>query len=203
MRLFEFFEYLCWNQIKENLLDEYNKQLDEKKVKLIDDYYKKNTDDKNIIKKVELAGAVRKFISRYLAGKRGQSEYGRDKNLFAYLTRFDLWERNIDEYELEQEFSKLSSEVKITIGEAKNFYEKLGGDNEIFKEFFKEEEMKNVNNEIILGNERTDKNIIFMNKMKSNEEEEEIVDGKNQKEKQNDEIIGDNNGKNFKKRKLY
>ena len=53
VRIFEFFEHLCWNQITDNLLDEFKKPLNEDKIKLIEDYYKNNNDDKNNIKKIE------------------------------------------------------------------------------------------------------------------------------------------------------
>ena len=46
--------------------------------------------------------------------------------LFDYLIRVDLWVRNIDDPKFEKEFFELSK-FKITVGEGKDFYEKLGG----------------------------------------------------------------------------
>ena len=42
VRIFEFFEHLCWEQIKEYLLDEYLKPLQENKNKEINNYYLNN-----------------------------------------------------------------------------------------------------------------------------------------------------------------
>ena len=200
VRVFEFFEHLCWNQIKDNLLDEFMKPLEEAKIKLIDDYYKNNNDNKNNIKKLELAGAVRKFISRYLAGKRSQSEIGEDKMLFDYLIRVDLWERNIDAPNFEKEFFELSK-FKITVGEGKDFYDKLGGDNERLNLFYKNEEnIENDKDENIIEDEYKDKNEIVIDKkikdkIDDEEEEEEINDGK--KKNKNKE------GNNRNRRKLF
>ena len=143
VRIFEFFESLCWEQIKENLLDEYMKPLDEQKFKLIEKYYKQNNENKYYIKKAELAGAIRKFISRYLAGKRSQSEIGEDKMLFDYLIRVDLWERNIDDDNFQKEFDKLSK-FKFTVGEGKDLHEKLVNNKDPINRKDK--------NEIIIGN---------------------------------------------------
>ena len=191
VRIFEFFEHLCWEQIKEYLLDEYLKPLDENKIKEINNYFFNNKN--NVISKIELAEAVRKFISRYLAGKRSQSEIGEDKMLFDYLSRADLWKKNINDEKFENEIMLLSK-LKITVGEAKDFYDKLGGDNDYFfsqikneenigNNFLDEEDKKSIGN---IGN-NNEINIIIKqsnNKKKidddSSESEEEIVDKKNQ-----------------------
>ena len=199
VRIFEFFEHLCWNQITDNLLDEFKKPLNKDKIKLIEDYYKNNNDVKNNIKKIELAGAIRKFISRYLAGKRSQSEIAEDKMLFDYLIRVDLWVRNIDEPKFEKEFFELSK-FKITVGEGKYFYEKLGGDNELLNFFFKEEENINYNNEEenkkIIENEINEQNEIIVVDKKIEEEDEKAQKEKNE--------MSEKNYKNkFNRRKLF
>ena len=195
VRIFEFFEYLCWNQIKVNLLDEFTKSLEEEKIKLIENYYKEN--NKTNIKKIELAGAVRKFISRYLAGKRSQSEIGEDKMLFDYLTRVDLWERNIDNPQFEKEFFMLSK-FKITVGEGKDFYDKLGGENEKFYSFIQNdnyienEKEENINkNEIIITTKKR--------KIINDEDEEEELNAA-VKKKETNEV---NNIKNIRRRNLF
>ena len=173
VRIFEFFEHLCWNQIKDNLLYEYNKPLDEEKIKLIDDYYKNNKD--NNITKVELAEAIRKFISRYLAGKRSQSEIGENKMLFDYIPRVDLWKRSIDDPKFENEISLLSK-FKITVGEGKDFYDKLGGDNENLVLFPIENDSKEKNkNNIIDINNNNENDLIIIKKgrRKVNDDEED------------------------------
>ena len=57
VRIFEFFEHLCWEQIKEYLLDEYLKPLDENKIKEINNYFfnnKNNVISIQLIKKIIL-----------------------------------------------------------------------------------------------------------------------------------------------------
>ena len=205
VRIFEFFEYLCWDQIKDNLLDEFMKPLNEEKILLIGDYYQNNKN--NNISKAELAEAIRKFISRYLAGKRSQSEIGEDKMLFDYLPRVDLWKRNIDDPEFENEISKLKK-LNITVGEAKDFYDKLGGDNKLFNSSFKNErniqnnyDEKNANNVSGFKHIKKTVKIRFTKKKKEDkdfddEKEEETVEKKNDNKETN-------NKNNNRKRKLF
>ena len=202
VRIFEFFEHLCWEQIKENLLDEFTKPLSEEKIKLTEDYYGINKE--NYIKRIELAGAIRKFISRYLAGKRSQSEIGEDKMLFDYLTRVDLWERNIDDEKFEKEFFQLSK-FKISVGEGKDFYDKLGGDNNNLNLFFNEEEFnkpdKNEKMDNNLYIEETNKNeIIIYTKKKKKDNEKSLEEYNDERKNEINQII---NKGGCKKRKLF
>ena len=48
--------------------------------------------------------------------------------LFDYLSRADLWKRNINDNKFENELMLLSK-LKITVGEAKDFYDKLEENN--------------------------------------------------------------------------
>ena len=154
---------------------------------------------------MELAGAIRKFISRYLAGKRSQSEIGEDKMLFDYLIRVDLWVRNIDDPKFEKEFFELSK-FKITVGEGKDFYDKLGGDNELLNLFFKEEENINYNeeekNEKIFDNENSEQNEIIAN-VKKNEEEDAQDEEINVHNKKSHKMNEGNNRNKFNRRKLF
>ena len=186
VKIFEFFEQLCWEQIQENLLDEFLKPLDKEKIELIDKYFKEQKDKCIIINKKALSGAIRKFISRYLAGKRSQSEIGEDKMLFDYINRADLWDMNIENENFEKEYFDLSN-LKIKVGEGKDFYDKLGGDAETAE----------CNLDNTKGNEFKDKNEI-------------ILDKKNEEMGKNDEEEGMNNHnpiinikKKKKKRKLF
>ena len=200
VRIFELFEHLCWDQIKDNLLDEYKKNIDDEKSKLISEYYIANPDKKNYIKKIELAGAVRKLISRYLAGKRSQSETNEDKNLFDYLSRVDLWVRNIDDDNFEKEYFKLSK-LKITVGEGKDFYDKLGGDSQLLNLNIEENNKNHIKNNFIIIEEENKKEQDNDNPNKIN-----LIEDEEEKEKINLKIKEKNDKitKNKKqKRKLY
>ena len=128
--------------------------------------------------------------------------------LFDYLNRFDLWERNIDDPRFEKEFFELKK-FKITVGEGKDFYDKLGGDNQILNSFKKVEENieynKNENNNII-ENENLENDLILDNKNDEKVyEEEEINERKenNNNIEQRKENNEGNNRKKFKRRKLF
>ena len=197
VRIFELFEHLCWEQIIDNLLDEFMKQIDENKKKLIDKYFKENNDKNNFIKKIELASAIRKFISRYLAGKRSQSEINEDKMLFDYLNRVDLWERNIDDPNFETEYFKLSK-LKITVGEGYHFYKLLGGDSQLLNlniEYKNIEKKNNIEIEENIDNFEN-KNIINLNEDEDEDEEEEINTNRKKKTKYDDEDDKDDDERN-------
>ena len=130
--------------------------------------------------------------------------------LFNYLSRVDLWERNIDDPNFEKEFLDLSK-FEITVGEAKDFYDKLGGDTQILNSFIKaEEKLENENTGKDMDlNEKTEKNeIILDNKSENNsnkdKEENNELNSKNNNNNndQKNDIIGGNN-KTKKRRKLF
>ena len=71
-----------------------------------------------LIKKQDLADAVRRLISRYLTGKREDTDIGEDQKLLDYIVRADLWKPYISENqnfenELTNIFNQIQSEIKI------------------------------------------------------------------------------------------
>jgi hypothetical protein len=198
VRIFELFEHLCWGQIQENLSEEYMKKINEEKKQTILQYFQENPDEKNYIKKIEYASAIRKFISRYLAGKRSQLEINEDIMLFDHLSRFDLWTKNIDNEIFITEFSKMK-ELKITVGEGLDFYNILGGDSQLLNLNVVEKNNSNIinnNNDVedIYINDDENNNIII------NENEENREEINNQEEDDDDEL---NLIRNKKKRLLF
>ena len=116
--------------------------------------------------------------------------------LFDYLNRVDLWERNIDEPHFETEYFKLKN-LSITVGEAFNFYDILGGDSQLLN--LNNEEDKKINEKkdtLIKEEEKEDdndinnRNKIIFNKNEDNKEEIN-TSSKNKEEIDND----DKNGK--------
>ena len=199
VKIFELFEFLCWEQIKENLLEEFMKPIDNNKKELIKKYFINHEDKSNYIKKIDLANATRKFISRYLAGKRSQSEINENGMLFDYLNRIDLWEKSIDDPKFENEFSELSK-IKLTVGEGKDFYDILGGDSQL-SNLDMEEKIKN-RNEIKEDDDNENKNII---NIIEDEDEKEEINTYNRKQEKNDIEQKKNPHENKKKakRKLF
>ena len=99
INIYELIELICWDQFKNNLNEQYQMQLSEdnkRKIKVcIDNYLKEN----NLIKKQDIANAVRRLISRYLSGKRGDTDISEYQKLFNYINRADLWKTEISSNE--------------------------------------------------------------------------------------------------------
>ena len=164
MNIFNIFELLCWDQIKDNLLNEYKMALTDKIKNKFDSFYKDQEDKRNITK-IKLATALRRLISRYLSGKRNQNEFNEKNNLLLYLTKAELW----DEYgftesqefnkELYELFSDEENNCLIMVGHGFELYNYLGGDKSLLKEYFghleinKKEEKNEIKNEINIKNE--------------------------------------------------
>ena len=127
MNIFFFIEHLCFKDLCETLQQEYKKEipldLQEKiKEKLMKS--DKNDGDNDIkITVNQLAGAIRRFISRYLAGKRESVDIDDKRDLVFDLTRIDLWEEKIGKLDDLEEllFSQLG-EFKLVVGQAYEFY---------------------------------------------------------------------------------
>ena len=155
LNIFNIFELLCWDKIKENLINEYKKELNNNIKNKFNDFYKEN-EDKKCLTKIKLSTALRRFISRYLSGKRNQNEFNEKQSLFLYLSKAELW----DEYkftetkefndELHQLFSDEENNCLIMVGHAMELYNYLGGDNSVLNEYLDklEEHEKIEKNEI-------------------------------------------------------
>ena len=128
--VYEYFELLCYEDFKNNTDDDYKKNLSEEKVKSINNYFtEKEKENGYLITKIVLSGAVRKFISRILTGKRDDLEINPDFELFSYLEyKEDIWNSEVfNNNHFSDEISQLSS-LDIHVNNAINFYDVLGGD---------------------------------------------------------------------------
>ena len=170
----------------------------------VDSFFSKN-ENEHIITKQKLSTAIRRLISRYLAGKRGQKEIDENNLLFYYLSKQELW----DEYgfvdneefviELNAIFDSNENNPIVIIGQATKLYEYLGGDqfllNKYFSKFQKEKQKKendesdDDNNSDIVQDEKRDK--------KNNDLYHEIdydYDGNEDNDDDNDNDDDDENG---------
>ena len=139
IEIYSFFELLCFKTIINNLRGYYKEKIDVdlsgKIIKLIEE--KKL----NIIKKVNLATACRKLISRYLVGNRDDTDINEKQQLIAYLTKEELWPYEIckKEDEIKKDLENINlSEIKVS--QVYELYILLGGDE---KESFEGINMKN------------------------------------------------------------
>ena len=99
INIYNLIEFICWNQFKENLNNQYQLHLKDDVKKDIKEYLDNAINENNFIKKQDIANAVRRLISRYLSGKRGDSDISEYKKLFDYIQRADLWKADIPDNE--------------------------------------------------------------------------------------------------------
>ena len=152
--IFEYFESLCWKEIKKNILDDYKLELSEEIKNFIRDYFENYKNEEKLINKKDFTYALRKLISRSLAGSRQDIDIKSDSKLKLYINRYDLWNKEIINKEsFEGEIDEICKD-EILIGQSLMLYNLLEGDNILNKEIYKntEKEIKgkqeNINNEI-------------------------------------------------------
>ena len=115
--------------MKENINEQYKEKIDENKKKEIVNYFKEyNYNNDKLISKNDLAGAIRRFISRYLVGKRGDTEIDEKQKLIQQITRNDLWELYIVKNENIFQSEIYSLCFDLNVSQAYEFYEILGED---------------------------------------------------------------------------
>ena len=185
--IFEFFESLCWNEMQKNILVDYQLELSEETKKYILEYFDKITEDKIINKKV-FTTALRRLISRSLAGSRQEIDIKSDSALKLYIDREDLWSKEImDNGSFYGEIDQICKD-DILIGNSWKLYNLLDGDS-ILNEMIKIKDNKpneNQNNNIINEPNRNIEENADNNQ--NNIEREEGRDGDDQNEDDNDEV---------------
>ena len=127
LNVYKKFEHFCWKETKENINEQYKEKIENNKKIEINAFFKNYNENKKLIKKKDLASALRRLISRYLAGKRGDTDIKEDQELIQQMTRNDLWEKNIiDVEDFQTEIYSLTFNLKVS--QAYEYLEILGGD---------------------------------------------------------------------------
>ena len=190
--IYEYFEKICWEEIKKYVLKDYQIELNEKIKEHILAYFDEDANKIEIvISKRDLASAIRKLISRYLASFRGIEDINPKKKLRLQISREDLWDKNIIEHELfETEINKIFID-EIIVGNSMALYNLIGeednNNNEIIKNNNNQKndiKLKEINNfEININNinnindnkieEHRDNEALYENDENEEEEEEE------------------------------
>ena len=197
--IYEYFEALCWPQISKNILEDYTLILSDESKQHVIDYFKKNENQKKIINIQEFTFALRRLISRFLAGSRQEIDIKSDLELILYINKNEFWSKEIaDNDEKDNELQKICHK-DIKIGNAWDLYNALDGDT-ILNKFIdksKKKEIENNNNlnkkvvevkeedEIemeINTNEKQD-----IKKKDDEQEEEKIIDDDEDEEKEEEE----------------
>ena len=140
--VYEYIEQFCYNQIEDNVDGEYKKEIDKELKEKIPKYFAK---EKILITKVILASAVRKFISRYLSGKRMDNDIKADAELFLFIpAKYELWPKDYpDKEEFDTEIYGLMGEFNVTVAQSVHFYHALGDDNALYQAKDKADNKKN------------------------------------------------------------
>ena len=118
---------MCFNDLIQTLQPEYKKEipndLKEKIKKQLLGEENKNLNENEGFTINQLASAVRRYISRYLAGKRESVDIDEKRDLCFDLARIDLWEEKIGRLDNLDEllFAKIG-EFKLIVGQAYEFY---------------------------------------------------------------------------------
>jgi len=126
--IFEHFESLCWKAMKKNILPDYQLELSQETKKYITEYFEKNKDQEKLINIKNFTFALRKLISRSIAGSRQDIDIKSDAELKLYIGRGDLWPTHIvikDEFVNEIFFICKNDMI---IGNCLDLYNCLDGD---------------------------------------------------------------------------
>ena len=144
MNLFFYFEHLCFEDLADTLQNEYKKPISDDIKNAIINKLLKNYNN-NLFTLRDLGAAVRRFISRYLAGNLQTTDVGEDRALSFELSREDLWEEKIGKEDaLIENIDELLHDFNLNVGQAYAFYQLIG------------EEDKNAINQIIIEEDKND-----------------------------------------------
>ena len=136
--LLEYFESLCWDEIKQNISEDYKIDLSEENKKYILEYFEKNNNPENLINKKNTTVALRKLLSRSIAGRREDVDINKDAILGNYMKQEYLWNNNlVDDIKFENEIAKLFKD-DIKIENAFAIFNLLEGDKLLNEEIKKE-----------------------------------------------------------------
>ena len=141
--IYEYIELLCYPQIVDNVNEDYKKEIDKEQIEKINEYF--TNDNEKLVKKMLLATTVRRFISRFLSGKRGENEIKEDEKLLYFIqAKEEFWAKEIfNDPKFENEFEQMVDSFDVKVNQAIIFYNVLGGDKELLgdkKEFEEKEE---------------------------------------------------------------
>ena len=196
LNLIDIVELFSWEAIKKNLDKKYFEDINQNNKLQFDNYYNSNLEENNniIIKKVDLCSAIRKFITRYLYGKK--DEYLKPKKkLNNYLINIEFWPINFAEDDIiKDEINSIFGKEEIEIEQAVKLYEYLGGDiyklDVIIKKYVKKEKKQLEDKDIKKYNEFENIKIIKDNENEINSKEKNdfslFNDDKDNEEKEKD-----------------
>jgi hypothetical protein len=152
LTIYEYIERLCYNQIEENVVIDFHIDISPEKKEIIENYYKELKPDSYITRKI-LADAIRKFVSRFLSGKRQEMDINGEGDLFLFIPyKTELWPKNFTEenkfdVELEIIQDKFNTKEKIQVCQAVKLYRLLMPEEQLNEVVAPEKNEKKQNNQ--------------------------------------------------------
>jgi hypothetical protein len=135
--IFEYFEALCWKDMKNNILLDYNLDLSEKTKNYILDYFEKIQNEEKVINKKNFTTALRRLISRFITGSREEIDIKSDAALKLYIGREEYWSKEVfDNDSFDMEIDEICID-DIKIGNCYKLYNLLRGDSFLEREIYK------------------------------------------------------------------
>ena len=136
MNLLLLFEHLCFNDL--DLPDIFKVQINEETQKKIEEL-KENKSNKDINIK-EFGPALRRFISRYLIGKKQKSDINPKNSLNIYLNKTNLWDEKTAKLDnLGEIISKILIDLNLNVEQSFEFYNLIKEKDEEEIRFYEEE----------------------------------------------------------------
>ena len=128
--MYEYFESLCWKELKEHIAPDYKLDLSENAKQSVIEYFTINeNNDKKIINKQNFTTALRRLISRKLISSRQEAEIKYDLKLSLAIENSEFWSNDVTKSEAySQEIKDICNE-EIKVCNSYNLYNILGGDN--------------------------------------------------------------------------
>ena len=182
--IFDYFESLCWNDIKKNIPPDFTDTIPENIHKEILSFFEQKNVENRIITKENLTSAIRKLISRSISGTRQEIEIKTDAKLKIYIEKEDIWNKSIIE---KDGFNNEIDEIfksEILVAQIVDLYNLLDGDNILYDKLNKNK-AENKNENINLDKKGKEKKRKEKEKEKEKEEEEE--EGEKEKEEEREE----------------
>ena len=185
---FEYFEDLCWNQIKKYIPSKYKLEINESTKQYILNYFNSINQTKKINKK-NFTSALRKLISRSISGSHQDIDMKYELKLNMYIKREDLWNYNLVNNKSFIDEIDAIFKYEILVGHCWELYNILEGENNTLEEILQRQRNyannNNINNN---GNAQNNGNVINTNS-NSGQNQEETADSneENEEESSNEE----------------
>ena len=174
--IFDYFEALCWKDMKKNIPIDYQKEIPENVKNDIISYFDKNENKKKIINRENFTSAIRKFISRHIAVTRQEMEVKDAGNLKHYIIDDDLWNKNdVTTDGFENEIDDIFKH-EILISQSYELYNALRGDAILEHKLFKKKKRDEDIGEMLYNNDNKSNNENELAKaLEENQDNNEII----------------------------